>query len=356
MNGTHSCPRSDPYPDIVPRLCILAALIASFWARRCTPSRRILSSALLSSATTPTRKKGGLDLTVPEARFANPETSRAGSKVHDRIESGEMPPKKTASGRRQADTTSLSQVAARHLVHAEQAQAEPAEGRTGVRRLTRVEYENTIRDLFDLPGIALQGRPARRRLGARLRQQQRRARHLARQPGQVHRGRRPRPRPGHRHAAQAADGAEAAHLAGQPGGFVAHVLMNGDGVLLKNKKPDPDFPPAGEQGTSTRAPTSGWARSATAAASACSATRTNRSAPTSSSSSRSTRAVPRPHVAVELPVGQGQGAARPRHRGGAAVGRAAHRRRPRRRNTPATCWATTTRRRSRRRSTSSSPG
>ena len=26
-----------------------------------------------------------------------------------------------------------------------------------MRRLTRAEYENTVRDLFDLPGIALQG-------------------------------------------------------------------------------------------------------------------------------------------------------------------------------------------------------
>ena len=77
-----------------------------------------------------------------------------------------------------------------------------AKGRTGVRRLTRAEYENTVRDLFDMPGIALQGQLAGRRLGARLRQEQRRARHLARQPGQVRRGRRPRARPGHRHAAQ----------------------------------------------------------------------------------------------------------------------------------------------------------
>ena len=30
-----------------------------------------------------------------------------------------------------------------------------------------------------------------------------------------------------------------------PAGFVAHVLLHGDGVLLKNKQPDPDFPPAG---------------------------------------------------------------------------------------------------------------
>ncbi len=31
------------------------------------------------------------------------------------------------------------------------------------------------------------------------------------------------------------------------GGFVAHILLNGDGVLLKDKKPDPEYPPAGEQ-------------------------------------------------------------------------------------------------------------
>lgn len=31
------------------------------------------------------------------------------------------------------------------------------EPRTGVRRLTRAEYENTMRDLFDLPGLALSG-------------------------------------------------------------------------------------------------------------------------------------------------------------------------------------------------------
>ncbi len=30
------------------------------------------------------------------------------------------------------------------------------------------------------------------------------------------------------------------------GGGVAHIVMNGDGVLLKDKQPDPDFPPAGE--------------------------------------------------------------------------------------------------------------
>ena len=28
---------------------------------------------------------------------------------------------------------------------------------------------------------------------------------------------------------------------------LSHIVMNGDGVLLKNKQPDPEFPPAAEQ-------------------------------------------------------------------------------------------------------------
>ena len=30
------------------------------------------------------------------------------------------------------------------------------------------------------------------------------------------------------------------------GGFIAHIIMNGDGVLLKDQRPDPEFPPASE--------------------------------------------------------------------------------------------------------------
>jgi len=41
------------------------------------------------------------------------------------------------------------------LVRAEQSRT--TDGRTGLRRLTRTEYENTMRDLFDMPGIALAG-------------------------------------------------------------------------------------------------------------------------------------------------------------------------------------------------------
>src|SRR5205823_5581720 len=163
-------------------------------------------------------------------------------KVHDRIEAGEMPPRKRARPP-EAETAAAKRWLHDMLVKAEQ--AKHAGGRTVLRRLTRVEYENTVRDLLDLPGIALQGEL----------------------PGD-----------GTAHGfdnnsdaldishvnlakyMEAADRALDMAIATQPApptvtkqrislanpaGFVAHVLLHGDGVLLKNKQPDPDFPPAG---------------------------------------------------------------------------------------------------------------
>jgi hypothetical protein len=132
------------------------------------------------------------------------------------------------------------------LVQAEQTKL-AGEPRTELRRLTKAEYENTIRDLFDLPGIALQGElPA---------------------DGSAHGFDKNSDALDISHVnlskyIEAADHVLDVAIAIQPQapavktqrislanppGFVAHVLMNGDGVLLKNKQPDPDFPPAGEQ-------------------------------------------------------------------------------------------------------------
>jgi hypothetical protein len=188
-------------------------------------------------------KKGGLDLTALRFDPANAENFARWIKIHDRIESGEMPPK--AKDRPPvADTTAALKSLHDILVKAEQTRL-TADGRTRVRRLTRIEYENTVRDLFDLPGISLQGElPA---------------------DGSAH---------GFDNNSDALDIShvnlakymEAADLAldmaiatrptppavvkqrislANPHGFVAHVLLHGDGVLLKNKQPDPDFPPAG---------------------------------------------------------------------------------------------------------------
>ena len=99
-------------------------------------------------------QKGNLDLTALAPAAASAESFARWVKVHDQIQSGEMPPKKKprpASAEVQAVTRSLSET----LVAAERARL-VGEPRTGVRRLTRAEYENTVRDLFAMPGIRLQ--------------------------------------------------------------------------------------------------------------------------------------------------------------------------------------------------------
>jgi hypothetical protein len=102
-----------------------------------------------------TSKKGGLDLTSLKIELSDSENFSRWVKIHDRISNGEMPPK---------DQERPPEVARKEvekwlkmsLIKAEQDKLK-AEPRTGIRRLTRSEYENTIRDLFNMPGISLQG-------------------------------------------------------------------------------------------------------------------------------------------------------------------------------------------------------
>ena len=189
-------------------------------------------------------KKGNLDLISLKPDFTDAENFARWVKVHDRIASGEMPPKKSARPPAK-DTTSVVKALRESLLAAEQARL-AGTGRTGLRRLTRAEYENTIRDLFDMPGIALQGNlPA---------------------DGSAHGFDKNSDALDISHVnlakyVEAAEHTLELATATRPtaptrqfrrislmnaGGFVTHVVMNGDGVLLRNKKPDPDFPPAGE--------------------------------------------------------------------------------------------------------------
>jgi hypothetical protein len=187
-------------------------------------------------------KEAGLDLSALKWEPSDPENLARWVKIHDRITAGEMPPKK----RPRPPATELS--AATKVLHDDIVRAErkaTADGRTRLRRLTRAEYENTIRDLFDLPGLSLQADlPA---------------------DGQVHGFDRNADALDISHVnlakyMEAADRVLDAAIAtrprapqpvkqrislANPHGFVAHVLLHGDGVLLKDKKPDPEFPPAG---------------------------------------------------------------------------------------------------------------
>jgi hypothetical protein len=191
------------------------------------------------------KTKGGLDLSSLSRDLAVPAVFGRWVKIHDRIASGEMPPPENrAPSLEQEKGAALANIKA-DLVRADEVLARESQGRTRIRRMTRGEYENTMRDLFSMPGIALKGDlPA---------------------DGSAH---------GFDTNADALDLShvnlakymEAAEktlehaIAIRPsaptvqkrrislmnrGGGVAHVVMNGDGVLLRDGKPAADFPPSG---------------------------------------------------------------------------------------------------------------
>jgi hypothetical protein len=98
-------------------------------------------------------KKAGLDLEKlsPDLKVAS--NFAMWVKVHDKVRAEEMPPgkKRPTENERQA---LLSQLRAELM--ATDLHREEKEGRSVLRRLTRQEYENTLRDLLDLPGLEVQ--------------------------------------------------------------------------------------------------------------------------------------------------------------------------------------------------------
>ena len=100
-------------------------------------------------------KKGGLDLAILPADYKTPATFEAWVKVHDRIASGEMPPRNRKERPTATETESILKQLQPALANAERATRKPGDGRATFRRLNRTEYENTLRDLFDLPGLKL---------------------------------------------------------------------------------------------------------------------------------------------------------------------------------------------------------
>lgn len=87
-------------------------------------------------------KEGGLDLTALPYDLAKPELFSKWERIHDRIASGEMPPK-SADQPAAPERTDFVQSLARDLSAAHEA----VKG-TVLRRLNRREYQNTMNDLF----------------------------------------------------------------------------------------------------------------------------------------------------------------------------------------------------------------
>ena len=187
------------------------------WAGEVPPAVRDVLEARCLGCHDGASKKGGLDLSAPEPNFADAEGFARWAKVYDRVESGEMPPK----GRERPtpdESRALLGWLDRSLTEAEDARL-AASGRSALRRLTRAG----VREHRPRPPRPARrrarGPAAARRLGARLRQERRGPQPLARQPRQVHRGRRPRPRPRHRDPAHRPGRPEIAAVAGRPGGL-----------------------------------------------------------------------------------------------------------------------------------------
>lgn len=95
-----------------------------------------------------TTAEASLRLDTLPAEFASPVGSRKWTKVLDRIASGEMPPKDSAP-LAAADKSRLTGWLAEQLLAAERAQ-QPKPGTVRLRRMNRLQYENTIHDLLGI--------------------------------------------------------------------------------------------------------------------------------------------------------------------------------------------------------------
>ena len=101
----------------------------------------------------PEAKKGGLDLTTVSFDLANRTNFTTWVTVHDRVASGEMPPKKKARPEA-VELASFTKALSSSLTDADQSRIN-REGRATRRRLNRYEYENALRDLLNTPWLQI---------------------------------------------------------------------------------------------------------------------------------------------------------------------------------------------------------
>src|SRR5436190_11181182 len=136
---------------ILVRFCLLIAVAAPSTAGERVPAvREFLEKHCFECHDTET-KKGDLDLTALKIELANPTNFSKWVLVHDRVVSGEMPPKKKARPAA-AESDAFLKSLASSLTASEQTRM-AKEGRATQRRLNRYEYENALRDLLHAPWL-----------------------------------------------------------------------------------------------------------------------------------------------------------------------------------------------------------
>lgn len=98
--------------------------------------------------------KGNLDLTTASFDLGDRQAQARWVKVHDRVASGEMPPKKKKERPEPAAAKAFLANLAQPLIAADD-RREATEGRATLRRLNRLEYENAVRDLLGVPWLQI---------------------------------------------------------------------------------------------------------------------------------------------------------------------------------------------------------
>lgn len=133
-------------------MCFLAAT-ARLCAGEFSPTCQTFVESHCTECHDADTKKGGLDLTGLKFELSDPANFSEWVLVHDRVDNGEMPPKKKkqpdAAERREFVQTLSSQ-----LVASERKRL-AGEGRATQRRLNRYEYENALRDLLHAPWLQI---------------------------------------------------------------------------------------------------------------------------------------------------------------------------------------------------------
>ena len=133
---------SDPAPDKP------AAAPDDFYARVVRP---FLDNHCLTCHNS-VQQKAGLDLDKLPADLADPKSFAKWVRVFDRVKAGEMPPRSVKTRPDKAESDALLKGLETDLIAADRKQI-GITGRAAMRRLNRTEYENTLRALFNLPGL-----------------------------------------------------------------------------------------------------------------------------------------------------------------------------------------------------------
>lgn len=100
--------------------------------------------------------KGGLDLTAPGRALGVPSQFDAWVRIHDRVASGDMPPAKV-SERPSAEAVETFTAGVAGVLKSMDRERLAREGRAVQRRLNRDEFEQTLRDLLQLPALEVRG-------------------------------------------------------------------------------------------------------------------------------------------------------------------------------------------------------